>query len=401
MDNTIELLRNVLMTQSVGTYRMADLCSESVVFDGGIRKQIFEDYDYKKFAEELMKLCRKKAVCMVMDPFEVSYILMDIPEVYGEDTGYMLLGPYQIVNTQNVNEMIQRLGLPFFYTSTLNNYYYGIPIIENMETIVSLFADNIYGKENYEVLRLGLRAEDTFKDEVIKIEYRDELYINEIEKRYEQEERMLKAIREGNAEKAQLYMAGFGLYELPERAADALQNNKNICLVLNTLFRKEVQKAKVHPVHIDELSNNFAKRIENGRNGTELGNLVSEMIRKYCFLVQNYSQVGYSEMIGQVINYIDFHVQEPLGLKYISERFSLNPSYLSRLFKKETGKTLTNYINEKRIHDSLIYLAATNLPIQEVAARVGIMDENYFSRIFKKIMNLTPREYRYTMLEGE
>lgn len=70
---------------------------------------------------------------------------------------------------------------------------------------------------------------------MIKIEYRDELYINEIEKRYEQEERMLKAIREGNAEKAQLYMAGFGLYELPERAADALQNNKNICLVLNNI----------------------------------------------------------------------------------------------------------------------------------------------------------------------
>lgn len=394
----IALMRNILMTQGVVLYRMEEISDGNIAFDGGIRKQIFEGYDYKKLAGELDNLRKYETVCIVADPFEVSYILLEIPEAYGEDAGCMLIGPYLVGSALNIDQIAQRLGIPLFYVSVMKSYYYGIPTIDNMLSIISLFADNIYGKGGYDVIRTGLRVEDAFKDEVIQTKYRNEIYINEIERRYKQEEKVLEAIRRGDAEKAQMYMGGFGLYKLPERASDALQNNKNICLVLNTLFRKEVQKAKVHPVHIDELSNNFAKRIENGRSGTELGNICSEMVRKYCFLVQNYSLMGYSKIIEQVINYIDFHVQEPLGLQYISNHFNLSQSYLSRLFKKETGKTLTEYINEKRIEDSLIYLVATNLPIQEVAAQVGILDENYFSRIFKKMKHMTPREYRNEML---
>lgn len=81
----------------------------------------------------------------------------------------------------------------------------------------------------------------------------------------------------------------------------------------------------------------------------------------------------------------------------MAEKLSVNASYLSGQFKRETGETLTNYVNRKRIQKSLFFLATTNLPIQEVAARVGIYDENYFSRIFKKFQLMTPREYRSAM----
>ena len=75
----------------------------------------------------------------------------------------------------------------------------------------------------------------------------------------------------------------------------------------------------------------------------------------------------------------------------------MSSSYLSAQFKKETGKTLTDYINEKRIHESLVLLAATELPIQEVAERVGIYDENYYARLFKKYQNQTAKQYRNMM----
>lgn len=87
----------------------------------------------------------------------------------------------------------------------------------------------------------------------------------------------------------------------------------------------------------------------------------------------------------------------PLSLKLISEQVSVSSSYLSAQFKKETGKTLTDYINEKRIRDSLVLLSTTELPIQKVAERVGIYDENYYSRLFKKYLNQTAKQYRNMM----
>ena len=130
---------------------------------------------------------------------------------------------------------------------------------------------------------------------------------------------------------------------------------------------------------------------------TELSKLILEMIKRYCRLVQSYSLKNYSAIVAAVINYVEFNIKEPLGLGYLAEKLSVNASYLSGQFKRETGETLTNYVNRKRIQKSLFFLATTNLPIQEVAARVGIYDENYFSRIFKKFQLMTPREYRSAM----
>ena len=73
---------------------------------------------------------------------------------------------------------------------------------------------------------------------------------------------------------------------------------------------------------------------------------------------------------------------------------SVSESYLSSLFKKETGTTITDYINSTRIRQALILLNTSSLPIGEVASRCGFLDSNYFSRIFKKQLGLSPREYR-------
>ena len=103
---------------------------------------------------------------------------------------------------------------------------------------------------------------------------------------------------------------------------------------------------------------------------------------------------GYSPAVQKVINYIDFNYQEDLSLKKIAELFSISPSYLSALFKKETGTTLTEYINSKRIDVSVSLLNTTDLSIQNVAGQVGFLDVNYYTRIFKKLKGLSPSAYR-------
>ena len=83
-----------------------------------------------------------------------------------------------------------------------------------------------------------------------------------------------------------------------------------------------------------------------------------------------------------------------LSLQANARRIGVNASYLSALFKKETGVTLTDFVNRKRIDFAIYLLNASDLQIQTVAQHCGIPDVNYFTRTFKKIIGITPSQYR-------
>ena len=74
--------------------------------------------------------------------------------------------------------------------------------------------------------------------------------------------------------------------------------------------------------------------------------------------------------------------------------YKRQPTSLSRIFKKETGFSVIEYINKLKIKHSTFLLRDTALPIQDISRIIGINDVNYFCRIFKKYMNQTPTQYR-------
>ena len=170
--------------------------------------------------------------------------------------------------------------------------------------------------------------------------------------------------------------------------------NKNFMIILNTICRKAAQTAYIHPVHLDEISRKFAIKIEDCTSIAQLEVLENEITRKYCLLVQSHSLRTYSKPIQNIINYISFNLTADLSLNALSEEFMLNSSYLSTLFKKETGVTLTNFVNNKRIEHAIYLLNTTQSAIQDIAAQCGINDVNYFTKLFKKLKNMTPTQYR-------
>ena len=85
-----------------------------------------------------------------------------------------------------------------------------------------------------------------------------------------------------------------------------------------------------------------------------------------------------------------------LSLSSISEVLDKNPSFLSNQFKKETGKTITKHIQEMRIEKAITLLTTTDLSIQEISESVGINDLSWFSKLFKKIVGVSPTQYRAT-----
>lgn len=99
-------------------------------------------------------------------------------------------------------------------------------------------------------------------------------------------------------------------------------------------------------------------------------------------------------VIEKVKRYINENYDNDITRDDMANYVFLNPDYLSRIFKKATGLSLSEYLTEKRIEKSMSLLATTNIQISNIATEVGYNNMNYFSKIFKKITGTTPVEYR-------
>ena len=99
-------------------------------------------------------------------------------------------------------------------------------------------------------------------------------------------------------------------------------------------------------------------------------------------------------LIRKAITTINYDLSADLSLKTQAKLLNVNPSYLSTLFKKETGFTLTEYVNRKRVEHAILLLNSTDMQIQTIALYCGIPDVNYFTKTFKKLIGKTPKEYR-------
>lgn len=122
------------------------------------------------------------------------------------------------------------------------------------------------------------------------------------------------------------------------------------------------------------------------------------------FLEQNYniitdiSEVKDDNQINKIISYIINNYENPgLGSQMIADYINLNPTYLQTIFKKETKRSLHEYINNFRLKKSLELLESTSLPIKDILLKIGFTNEQSFFRLFKKEFNRTPSQFRNTI----
>lgn len=98
--------------------------------------------------------------------------------------------------------------------------------------------------------------------------------------------------------------------------------------------------------------------------------------------------------IKSILEYVKINFLKDISIQTLSEEFYVNPSYVSRLFKKELGKTFTEYLSALRIEHACSLFEKTDLSIAEIAEKSGYDDYFYFNKVFKKFTGKTPYQYR-------
>ena len=103
---------------------------------------------------------------------------------------------------------------------------------------------------------------------------------------------------------------------------------------------------------------------------------------------------GRRDALSRVIRHVRANLARRLSLAGAAAAADLSPNYLAHLIKKETGRTFTDLVTERRMEKAQELLAHTTLRVGEIAEAVGFDDEAYFSRRFRQCFRIAPRDYR-------
>lgn len=365
-------------------------------FDLGLRRML--GIDTSILSQEL-KTAKSNVIYRFSDIFYCHYMLFLLP-----DRNIVVLGPYlsEELSYEQLLELAEFCSVPAHKTGVFEKYYGSLPIVADDSPIfvaVHTFAEEMWGgSDKYSFIDVNREL----ADEAVPIQHHVEDFeveetewkIQNLEQRYKAENQLIHAVEIGNSHLVEQLLQGFTTMSFERRLSDPLRNMKNYCIIMNTLLRKAAERGGVHPYYIDRLSTDFAKRIEAVSTINGIQPLMEEIFISYCRYVRKHSTGKYSLPVQRAILHIGAGLNGDLSLRTIASALNINGSYLSDLFKKETGKTITDYINQKRINRATRLLSTTRLQVQTIAQHCGISDVNYFSKLFKKYTQKTPNEYR-------
>lgn len=400
-DSVLTYVRSLLKNDHIPSSIVTEPFEELGMLDLGLRESLFSDFDKTEAFRIFTEKCEEHTLYYCTDPYHCSYVVLQLPNP--EKKQYFFVGPFTYVeiNQKKLLSIMEELNSPAALVPILENYYYNLAFVDSenhFKNIIGTLADTLWPEfpgYSVNIIEGNPWSIPHAQEYITDLEQCSLLPVNvkALEERYEFENRCVQAVAQGNTSVIdQLCSYGNAFHFIP-RGNNSLRDYKNYMIIINTLLRKAAEQSAVHPVYLDRLSEKFAKKIETLTIIPDSA-LPKEMLHEYCLLVRNYSLQGYSPIIQKILNQINLNLTSDLSLKTLAEMFNISAGYLSTLFKKETGTTLTDYVNRQRIEHAILLLNATNLQIQTIASYCGIHDLNYFTRIFKRFKGMTPKKYR-------
>ena len=368
--------------------------------DLNLRAELFGLDNYTGFLQNSMSQAKDHTLYRFYDEYGCSYIFLRLPE----ENSYFFIGPYllDLPDQTRISAKARVLGLQPEQERWMQLYYASLPLMEDenlLLTMANTFATHLWGSpEQYAMEYVDYAIPDRYEP----IPYTkatvpagdSSISLATLEQSYANENKLMSAVSKGKLQLVTAVASTVFNNGAQPRLADSLRDRKNYLVILKTLLRKAAEQGGVHPLHIHRLSSHYASRIEDIRTVKQSLTLQEDMIRSFCQLVKHHSLSRYSYYVGQTITLVQYDLTADLRLKVIAEKLNVNSSYLSSLFHKEYGCTLTEFINKQRIDHGITLLQRSAKPVQEIAAECGIQDVNYFIKLFKRQTGFTPSRYR-------
>jgi YesN/AraC family two-component response regulator len=338
------------------------------------------------------KTAAQTAPFLQCDPHDCYYAGLHAGE------GFLFMGPmaHQRLNSTERRQMYKSYGIESESYAVLP--VFTLPEIRNMILLTNSMLENA-SLENEELLQLNRiinRDEQRLKREQTNFELKEEEADDDAAYRhsYREEQLVLQAVREGRAADA------IRISESMDRDSGRLshadvRHRRYMAIVAITLCSRAAIDAGVSAASAYRISGYYINKCDEAQDPAHMlhhrNRAIEELAGRVAEKLNKPRDSGYVE---QCRDYIRKHYREKIYLEDLAEAICLSPTYLSRLFKKETGICLQDAINEERVFRAGNLLLFSELSLTEIANYVGFPNQSYFGKIFKEYRGMTPNEYR-------
>lgn len=181
------------------------------------------------------------------------------------------------------------------------------------------------------------------------------------------------------------------------------------CLIIDREFCKSLGfdtttdylKEKIFDLGLTSLFSELAAEIKNKEEHYEAAvkymvcEMLVKMYRSYCVAADNaYENSGKSELVKKASKYISKNCSRSVSIDEVADAVNVSKYYLCRIFKEVMGITMVEYVNFRRCKKANRLLSIGNMSISDVAEACGFDNMSYFSKIYKKYMNILPSEQK-------
>lgn len=210
---------------------------------------------------------------------------------------------------------------------------------------------------------------------------------------YAEERAILACVEEGKAEEVRKRSMATDR-KMGRLSKDELTHWKYAAVVAITLCARAAMRSGVSPAMAYHFSDYFIQKLDDCSSVAAVVSLRNKAVCEFAEQVQLKSKNCADGYVDQCIDYIVRHYREKIYLETLAEGVGLSGNYLSKLFSRETGIKLQDYIVQYRVKRAEELLRATNMEINEIGIYVGFPSQSYFGRVFKRYTGYTPMKYR-------
>ncbi len=332
----------------------------------------------------------KNGIYLISDIFMLHMIAFFIGDCF------MVLGPYtdSLLSSKDVLSLIHKNSISSMDWHDLFDYHGSFTMIQDVQAIKIVQSLITVCTPDDTKREIHLHKYDIDITEENELHLSSQ-YDDRINKRYEYEKNFIDAIQSGN-EMAALNSLNSMQQDVSnlKRIGTTIENERIGAAITRTTARIAAFNAGIPALVADRIANENTRATFNTKNVDELLRSKEQMVKQYCKAVSLIKNSVNSKTVQTAIFVLEQEYSHDIKLDYLVQKLNVSKPKLIADFKKECGTTPMKYLSSIRIEKAKDLLFSTNYTIQQISSYVGIADANYFVKLFKSYVNMTPSEYR-------
>lgn len=209
------------------------------------------------------------------------------------------------------------------------------------------------------------------------------------------ENTMLEYVENGDIEGLTELINNISPGNIGKTAETYFRQLKNTVIITATLVSRAAIRGGLEPESALSLSDIYIQKVETLQDTDRIMNLHLNMVLDFTDRVAKAGNSGLrSKFVREISNYVQSHIMETIRIEQMADEFFMSRSHLTTRFKKETGQTLSDYIQSEKIREAKRMLVHTTRSILDISNYLGFSSQSHFQSTFKRYVKITPKQFR-------